>query len=81
MLLAIFLILLFLAVLMGSLAYGFLWVLQRWAERKSRKPVVFRLDGTNVDQVPGIFSQFGAHNHARLEDAVAEAVTLAKGIQ
>ena len=51
------------------------------AERNSKKPVVFRLDGTNVDQVPGIFSQFGAHNHARLEDAVAEAVKLAKGIQ
>lgn len=47
------------------------------AERRSRKPVVFRLDGTNVDQVPGIFAQFGAHNHARLEDAVAEAVRLA----
>ena len=38
---------------------------------------MFRLDGTNVDQVPGIFEQFGAHNHARLEDAVAEAVRLA----
>ena len=48
------------------------------AERKSSKPIVFRLDGTNVDQVPGIFTQFGAHNHARLEDAVAEAVKLAK---
>ena len=48
------------------------------AERKSKKPVVFRLDGTNVDQVPGIFSEFGAHNHARLEDAVAEAVKLAE---
>ena len=47
------------------------------AERRSTKPVVFRLDGTNVDQVPGIFAQFGAHNHARLEDAVAEAVQLA----
>jgi len=47
------------------------------AERRSRKPVVYRLDGTNVDQVPGIFAQFGAHNHARLEDAVAEAVRLA----
>ncbi|MBI4204108.1 MAG: acetate--CoA ligase family protein [Betaproteobacteria bacterium] len=51
------------------------------AERKSRKPVVFRLDGTNVDQVPAIFSQFGACNHARLEDAVAAAVRLAKGAQ
>jgi succinyl-CoA synthetase beta subunit len=48
------------------------------AERKSKKPIVFRLDGTNVDQVPGIFETFGAHNHARLEDAVAEAVSLAR---
>jgi succinyl-CoA synthetase beta subunit len=47
------------------------------AGRKSKKPVVFRLDGTNVDQVAGIFDQFGAHNHARLEDAVSEAVRLA----
>ena len=46
--------------------------------RTSAKPVVFRLDGTNVDQVAGIFAQFGAHNHARLEDAVAEAVQLAR---
>lgn len=49
------------------------------AERRSKKPVVFRLDGTNVDQVPGIFSQFGAHNHACLEDAVVEAVRLVGG--
>jgi succinyl-CoA synthetase beta subunit len=48
------------------------------AERKSTKPIVFRLDGTNVDQVPGILAQFGAHNHARLEEAVAEAVALAR---
>ena len=47
------------------------------AERKSDKPVVFRLDGTNVDQVPGIFAQFGAHNHANLEEAVTECVRLA----
>ena len=49
------------------------------AERKSNKPVVYRLDGTNVDQVPAIFAQFGAHNHLKLEDAVAEAVRLAGG--
>lgn len=49
------------------------------ATRKSGKPVVFRLDGTHVDQVPAIFNEFGAHNHARLEDAVAEAVALARG--
>lgn len=48
------------------------------AERNSAKPVIFRLDGTNVDQVPGIFAQFGAHNHARLEDAVDEAVRQAR---
>ncbi|MND08653.1 hypothetical protein D3C83_314260 [compost metagenome] len=48
------------------------------AERKSTKPVVFRLDGTNVDQVPGIFAQFGAHNYPRLEEAVSEAVRLAR---
>ncbi|MGZ8155590.1 MAG: ATP-grasp domain-containing protein [Burkholderiales bacterium] len=48
------------------------------AERKSTKPIVFRLDGTNVDQVPAIFAEFGAHNHARLEDAVAEAVSIAR---
>lgn len=47
------------------------------AERTSGKPVVYRLDGTHVDQVAGIFAQFGAHNHACLEDAVAEAVRLA----
>ncbi len=48
------------------------------AERKSTKPLVFRLDGTNVDQVPAILAEFGAHNHARLEDAVAEALRLAR---
>lgn len=48
------------------------------AERKSSKPIVFRLDGTNVDQVPGIFAELGAHNHARLEDAVSEALRLAR---
>ncbi|MGE5526657.1 MAG: ATP-grasp domain-containing protein [Rhodospirillaceae bacterium] len=48
------------------------------AERKSGKPVVYRLDGTNVDQVPGIFAQFGAQNHVRLEEAVAEAIKLAR---
>jgi succinyl-CoA synthetase beta subunit len=49
------------------------------SERTSTKPVVFRLNGTNVDQVPAIFAEFGATNHARLEDAVISAVALAKG--
>jgi succinyl-CoA synthetase beta subunit len=48
------------------------------AMRRSRKPVVFRLDGTYVDEVPSIFETFGAHNHATLETAVKEAVKLAK---
>ncbi len=53
---------------------------ENMAMRKSRKPVVFRLDGTYVDQVPAIFDTFGAHNHATLETAVKEAVRLAKNV-
>ena len=45
---------------------------------KSKKPVVFKLDGTYVDEVPGIFETFGAHNHASLESAVKEAIKLAR---
>jgi succinyl-CoA synthetase beta subunit len=48
------------------------------AARKSKKPVVFRLDGTYVDEVPAIFDSFGAHNHASLEAAAKEAVKLAR---
>jgi succinyl-CoA synthetase beta subunit len=48
------------------------------ATRKSKKPVVFRLDGTYVEEVPAIFETFGAHNHATLETAAREAVKLAK---
>lgn len=46
--------------------------------RKGRKPMVFRLDGTHVDQVPVILDTFGARNHDCLEDAVREAVKLAR---
>jgi succinyl-CoA synthetase beta subunit len=46
-------------------------------ERTSTKPVVYRLDGTNVDQVPAILAEIGAVNHDCLEEAVAEAVRLA----
>ena len=45
--------------------------------RTSHKPVVFRLDGTHVDQVDGILADIGAFNHPSLESAVAEAVRLA----
>ncbi|MEO6749147.1 MAG: succinate--CoA ligase subunit beta, partial [Casimicrobiaceae bacterium] len=48
------------------------------AERTSSKPVVFRLDGTHVAQVPAILAQFGARNHESLDSAVAEAVALAQ---
>ena len=51
---------------------------ENMAMRKSNKPVVFRLDGTYVDQVPAIFDTFGAKNHASLETAVKEAIKLAK---
>ena len=48
------------------------------AMRKSKKPVVFKLDGTYVEQVSGIFETFGAHNHVSLEAAVKEAIKLAR---
>jgi succinyl-CoA synthetase beta subunit len=48
------------------------------AGRTSGKPVVFRLDGTNIDQVPAILADFGAKNHLCLEDAVSEAIRLAR---
>jgi succinyl-CoA synthetase beta subunit len=51
---------------------------ENMAMRKSKKPVIFRLDGTYVDQVPGIFETFGAINHESLEHAVREAIKLAK---
>jgi succinyl-CoA synthetase beta subunit len=50
---------------------------ENMAMRRSTKPVVFRLDGTHVDQVPAIFDTFGARNHDCLEDAVREAIKLA----
>jgi succinyl-CoA synthetase beta subunit len=48
------------------------------SERASAKPVVFRLDGTHVDQVPALLDQVNATNHASLETAVREAVALAR---
>lgn len=47
---------------------------ENMAERNSSKPVVFRLDGTNVDQVPAIFADFGGHNHDCLEGAVRDVI-------
>ena len=51
---------------------------QVMADRSSPKPVVYYLNGTHVDQVPDIFAEFGATNHASLEDAVTEVIALAK---
>lgn len=48
------------------------------ARRRSRKPVVFRLNGTRIAGANKIFAETGLHNHATLEEAVAEAVALAR---
>lgn len=47
-------------------------------QRRSRKPVVFRLNGTNAKQVGDIFAGTALHNHATLESAVAEAVAITR---
>jgi len=46
-------------------------------DRRSKKPVFFRLNGTNVEGVPAVFEPAGLHNHATLEEAVARAVAAA----
>lgn len=48
------------------------------AERTLRKPVVFRLDGTNVAEANAILSGMGVANAASLEEAVAAVVKLAR---
>ena len=47
-------------------------------ERKSRKPVVFRLNGTHAKMIDDIFAGTGIVNRLNLEVAVAEAVSLAR---
>ena len=47
-------------------------------ERKSSKPVIFRLNGTNAERIDGIFAGSGLHNHLAIEPAVKEAVALAR---
>jgi succinyl-CoA synthetase beta subunit len=61
---------------MQRVARGMMEVMR---DRANRKPVVFRLNGTHVEQVPAIFAESGAKNHSRLEDAVTEAIALARG--
>lgn len=46
-------------------------------ERRSRKPVVFRLNGTNAEQANEILARAGFHNNATIEGAVREALELA----
>lgn len=46
-------------------------------EREAAKPVVFRLVGTNENQIEPIFREAGLRNHASLEEAVSEAVGIA----
>ena len=47
-------------------------------QRRARKPVVFRLNGTNAKRVEDIFAGTTLHNHATLESAVAEAVAITR---
>jgi len=47
-------------------------------QRRSRKPVVFRLNGTNAKRVEEIFAGTGLRNHATLESAVSESVAIAR---
>lgn len=60
---------------MQRVARGLIDVLR---DRRSQKPVVLRLNGTHIDQVPAIFAELGAKNHGSLEDAVKEAVALTR---
>lgn len=46
--------------------------------RRTKKPVVFRLNGTHADKANGLLAEAGLHNHATLETAVGEAVSLAR---
>jgi succinyl-CoA synthetase beta subunit len=48
---------------------------------KYKKPIVFRLDGTNIDLVPDILKSFGRVNFLSLEEAVKEAVRIAGSIE
>lgn len=50
------------------------------AERKSSKPVIFRLNGTNAAMIDDVFAPAGLRNHATLEDAVQEAVSIGSAI-
>jgi succinyl-CoA synthetase beta subunit len=45
--------------------------------RRSTKPVVFRLNGTNAREAEDILTRAGLHNHPGLEEAIDEAVALA----
>lgn len=47
-------------------------------KRRSKKPVVFRLNGTNAAKVPEVWAGTGLYNHATLETAAEQAVALAQ---
>jgi succinyl-CoA synthetase beta subunit len=47
-------------------------------KRKSRKPVVFRMNGTGRDKADAIMREAGLHNHATLESAVDEIAAAAR---
>ena len=47
-------------------------------KRRSKKPVVFRLNGTNAAKVAEVWAGTGLYNHATLETAAGQAVALAQ---
>lgn len=47
-------------------------------KRRSKKPVVFRLNGTNAAKVPEVWAGTGLNNHTTLETAAGKAVALAQ---
>ncbi len=47
-------------------------------KRKSRKPVVFRMNGTGRDKADAVMHEAGLHNHATLESAVDDVVAAAR---
>jgi succinyl-CoA synthetase beta subunit len=49
------------------------------AKHPPKKPVVFRMNGTNADQIPAVFQPNGLFNHGALEEAVQAAISIAKG--
>jgi succinyl-CoA synthetase beta subunit len=48
------------------------------AKRKSRKPVVFRMNGTGRDKADVLMQEYGLYNHPTLESAIDAVVAAAR---